>query len=234
MKLIGLSRSGKLVKVDFYGCPLKCGYCTHRGQRNEDHELMEVLEFVSNPEVEEVYLGGAEPTIHKAAVTEMLERFQRMKKKVTLKTSGNDPDFIQETLGKVNKYVVEVKCPLDDVSCNSRLTGLSEERTVKYLEALKRTLEILRGQNVLIWMRVIPGYLTEENIERVGEQVEGVATEALLYQFMSNPENDAPFEGIEEPSPEESYMVTLARSLLKYVPRVMIQGQGFRNEFGSS
>ena len=234
MKLIGLNRSGKLASIEFSGCPLKCEYCTHKVQEKKDYDLMEILEFVANPDVEEIYLGGAEPTIHKAALSEMLDRFKRMKKKVTLKTSGYDPDFIKDTLGLVHKYVIEVKCPIDDVGCNSHLTGLSKERTEKYLDSLRRTLDILKGESVLIWMRVIPGYLTEENIDRVGEQIEGIATEVLLYQFMSDPERDAPFDGIEEPSPDETYMVTLARHLLGYVPKVIIQGQGFRNEFGST
>lgn len=117
---------------------------------------MDILEFVADPSIEEVYLGGAEPTLQREGVLEILNRLQRMDKRAILKTSGYDPDFIQETLGLVHKYIVEVKCPLDSIQCNSELAGLSEKRTRAYLSRLQRTLDVLQGEKVRIWIRVIP------------------------------------------------------------------------------
>ncbi|MDH7508844.1 MAG: radical SAM protein [Methanomassiliicoccales archaeon] len=231
MRLIGLKRTGDNAIIQFYGCPLRCQYCTHVKQPKREFEMEEVLEFVSDPKISEIYVGGAEPTLQRKQLIELLQRLKRMNKRVILKTSGYDPDFLVETKGLVKKYVVEIKCPLDDLLCTIQLTNLPEDRAQKYLEALKRSLEVLRGENVRIWIRVVPGYVTKEAVERIGKQIAGIASEVLLYQFLSNPENDAPFAGIEEPSPSESEIIEMARVMLEYVPKVIVRGKGFANEF---
>lgn len=192
---------------------------------------MDVLEFVADPGVEEVYLGGAEPTLQREALMEILERLQRMGKEAILKTSGYDPEFLRRTKGLVDRYVIEIKCPLEDVECNVTLTGLTEQRTRDYLSRLNESLEVLRGEKIRIWIRIIPGFMDEQKIERIGRMVQGRADEAILYQFLSNPENDAPFQGISEAGPSEAEMVILGRALLRYVPRVRIEGSGFSNLF---
>lgn len=226
-----MEKGGGQARIDFYGCPLRCEYCTHNQQEKKNYDTMEVLEFLADPEVRTVYLGGAEPALQKDVLLELLERIQKMKKKVILKTSGFYPDLIEDTIGYVHQYVVEIKCPLDDLKCNTELTGLKPEVTRKYLQNLGRTLKTLEGQNVRIWIRVIPGFLDEDKMDRIGQQVHGVATEAWLLQFLSNPENEAPFMGINEPGPPESEMVDLGRQLIKYVPHVIIKGDGFVSEF---
>ncbi len=231
MRLIGMSKNGDRAKIDFFGCPLSCDYCTHLDREKIEYDVMDVLEFVADPSVEEVYLGGAEPTLQQEGVLEILNRLQRMEKKAILKTSGYDPDFIEQTIGLVHKYIVEVKCPIDSLKCNSDLAGLSEKRTEIYLKRLEKTIEILKGQKVRVWIRVIPGFIDQEIMETIGEQISGTATEAMLYQFLSNPDNDAPFAGFDKPVPQESEMVSLGRVLVNYVPRVIIQGDGFYNEF---
>ncbi len=233
MKLIGLEKEGRIVNVRFYGCPLHCPYCTHLHQPRTDWDLTQVLEVIADPKVEEVYIGGAEPTIQKKELLELLERLHRMNRRVTLKTSGSDSITIKKTLGLVHKYVVEVKCPLDEVKCTSDLTGLPEDKALRYLKALRESLEELRGQVVRVWIRVIPGYTDLEGIERIGRQVEGIAKEALLIQFLGQPENDAKFGGIEAPGPDEATMVAMARKLLVYVPSVSVRGRDFKSDFHS-
>ncbi|HXZ23545.1 MAG TPA: radical SAM protein [Methanomassiliicoccales archaeon] len=231
MKLIGLEKEGRSVNVRFYGCPLHCPYCTHLHQPKIERSLAQVLEVIADPKVEEVYLGGAEPTIQKNELLELLERLHRMNRRVTLKTSGSDPATIKKTLGMVHKYIVEVKCPFDNVRCASDLTGLPEDKARRYQKALRESLEELRGREVRIWVRVIPGYADLEGIETIGRQVEGVAKEALLIQFLAQPENDAKFGEIEAPGPEEAVMVAMARKLLAYVPIVSVRGRDFKSDF---
>jgi pyruvate formate lyase activating enzyme len=144
-----------------------------------------------------------------------------------------DPDFLTQTLGLVNRYVVEVKCPLDDRECNAQLVGLGREATAKYLASLAKSLEAIRGREVRIWIRVIPGFMDHERMGRIGMQVSGIATEAYLMQFLNTPENEAPFAKAKEPGPSESEMVALARVLLEHVPNVYVQGKEFRADFRS-
>lgn len=82
-------------------------------------------------------------------------------------------------------------------------------------------------------MCAIPNYITVDNMRRIGDQVHGVAGEATLVQFLSKPENDAPFEDIRSPSPSEGEMVLMAHKLLEFVPRVEVLGNDFRLEFSS-
>jgi pyruvate formate lyase activating enzyme len=231
MKLISLAKEDGTVRVQFFGCPLHCGYCTHVGAPRQEYTVQQVLEFIADPKVEEVYLGGAEPTIQKKELGELLQRLHRMNRKITLKTSGSDPSFLKETLGLVDRYVLEMKCALDDVGTCSRLTGMPEARTKRYLSSLRETLSVLRGQNVRVWIRVVPGYITLESMEHIGADIRDTAREVQLYQFLSNTENEAPFDDITEPGPPETEMVEMARRLLAYVPQVTVLGRDFRGEF---
>ncbi len=234
MKLIGLSKSGERARVEFFGCPLRCAYCTHLKREKVEKQVAEVAEFLADPAIKDVYIGGAEPTLQKKELLDLLQRIRRMNKRITLKTSGDDPAFLKSTLGIVQRYVVEVKCPLDDIACYSELTGLSPERARKYVESLDKALDLLKGQNVRVWIRVIPGFITPERIESIGKQIAGRASEVHLYQFMSDPANDAPFGDITAPGPSETEMVALARQLVRFVPRIIVRGKGFESEFSGS
>ena len=58
-----------------------------------------------------------------------------------------------------------------------------------------------------------------------------MAREAYLFQFLLNPENDAPFNRIKVPGPGEAEMVALARVLLEHVPSVYVRGKDFSSDF---
>ncbi|MGD0056622.1 MAG: radical SAM protein [Methanomassiliicoccales archaeon] len=234
MKLIGLKKNGNQARVEFFGCPLRCDYCTRIRQDKKDHEVTEVVEFLADPAVEDVYIGGAEPTLQKRELLDLLQRLRRMNKRITLKTRGNDPEFLKSTIGTVDRYVVEVKCPLDDAACYSELIGLSRDRTRQYINSLDRSLDVLKGQKVRVWIRAIPGFVTPERIESIGKQISGRASEVFLYQFLSNPADDAPFREITEPGPSETEMVAFARKLVRHVPRVIVRGRGFESEFSGN
>ena len=231
--LIDLRKEGRTAAVQFYGCGLRCAYCMHRMQERKEHSVEQVMEFLLDPKVEEVYLGGGEPILQKEELMDLLARIKRMGKRVTLKTNGGDPDLLSRALPFVSRIVLEIKCPLDDVECYAKLTGMDRGCTVRYLAALRQTLEVLRGKEVRIWVRAIPHYTTVDRMGRIGKQMHGVAGEATLVQFLSKPENDVPFEGISSPSPSEGEMVLMARKLLEFVPRVEVLGKDFRLEFCS-
>ena len=181
MKLISLARKDGTATLKFFGCPLHCGYCTHLRAPRQEYTMQQVLEFIADPQISEVYLGGAEPTVQKKELGELIQQMHSMNRKITLKTSGSDPLFLKETLGLIDRYVVEMKCALDDLETCSRLAGMSEERTKRYLNSLRETLSILRGQNVRVWIRIVPGYITPESMERIGEDIKGAAKEVQLY-----------------------------------------------------
>jgi pyruvate formate lyase activating enzyme len=98
-------------------------------------------------------------------------------------------------------------------------------KSLPNLSALQQSFELLKGQKVRIFLRIIPGYVTDESMERLGRQLQGSVDQANLVQFMSS-KNDLPFEGISEPSPDIYTMIHYGEILLKYVPLVHIQGNG--------
>lgn len=231
MKIIRMSKAGGTARIEFYGCPLRCEYCTHSIKGSREVDIEEILEFIADPEISQVYLGGAEPLNQSRNLYELLKRIDMMPhKRAILKTSGYFPEKLRKTLGLVHRYMVEIKCPFDDLDCNSALTGLSTEAAGRYAQNLEGSLSVLDGQRIHVWIRVIPGFMNEERMRRIGEGIAGRVEQALLLQFLSNPENERPFRGIDKEGPEESEMVKLGRILVKYVPIVVIKGSGFYTE----
>jgi len=150
----------------------------------------------------------------------------RRGKEITLKTTGVDPGFIKDTIGFVHRYIIEIKGPLDDVETTFRLCNVSKEKVEEYLQNLRTSLEYLKGQRVRVMIRIIPGIIDAGKIERIGGQIQGVADEAHIIQFLGST-NDIPFEGIDRPAPPLDEMDALGRILKKYVPVVIVQGDGY-------
>jgi len=225
MRLITMYKKVGEAKLEFFGCPLACKFCSHRMHERRDMSLDQVVSYLSEYEVKRVFLGGAEPVLQKRELGELIRILKKRGKEITLKTTGFDPAFLRETLGLVQSYIVEVKGDLDDIAGTSRLVNMPEDSTRAYLSDLRQSLEVLKGQKVRILVRVIPPYVNKDSIERLGQQIQGYASEVQLVQFMSST-SDTPFEGITEPSPPLEQVIEMGEALLKYVPVVRVQGDG--------
>jgi pyruvate formate lyase activating enzyme len=211
--------------IDTPSCPLKCRYCAHISLPRTDSSYEKTLAFLSDPQLNKVYIGGAEPMSQKTEVIDLIKALKRRGTEITLKTTGSDPKALKETIGFVSRYVIEIKGPMDDVALYQRLTQLNEAEVQGYLAALKESLEILKDQKLRIFLRIIPGYVTEEGIERLGKQLQGYADQANLVQFMSS-RYDIPFDGISMPSPDIETMTRYGEVLLRYIPYIHLQGNG--------
>jgi pyruvate formate lyase activating enzyme len=77
------------------------------------------------------------------------------------------PDVIEQALPFIHGLVLEIKAPLDDVDGIMELTGMSRERTVKYIDLLKRSLDIAKQKWLRVWVRVIPEYVNKKVIHRI-------------------------------------------------------------------
>jgi pyruvate formate lyase activating enzyme len=225
VRLISLQKKVGNGTLELSGCPLKCRYCGHTISPRTDSSYEKTLAFLSDGLVNKVYIGGAEPMMQKKEIIDLIKALKRREKEITLKTTGSDPKSLKETVGFVSRYVIEIKGPLDDVALIQKLTQLNEEEARNYLSALQQSFELLKGQKIRIFLRIIPGYVTDESMERLGKQVHGSVDQANLVQFMSS-KNDLPFDGISEPSPDIYTMIRYGEILLKYVPLVHIQGNG--------
>jgi pyruvate formate lyase activating enzyme len=225
MRLITMYKNLGEAKLEFYGCPIGCRYCAHRSREKREVTSDQLLKFVGDYETKKVFFGGAEPAVYKKDLVNIIRILHKKGKEITLKTTGHDPEFIKATIGSVHRYIIEVKAPLDDVEGTMHLTDMDEEKTRQYLANLKACLEAMKGQRVRSTTRVIPTVLDRANMERLGQQLQGLVSEAQLVQFMSGT-NDLPFDGIDRPSPPTAEVEVLGNILLKYIPNVIIQGDG--------
>ena len=133
------------------------------------------------------------------------------------------PEVLEAALPFVDGFVLEIKAPFDDISGTVELTGMSEERTVKYMDLLRKSLAIATSKWLRVWIRVIPEYVNTKTMPRILSEIEG-ADEVMLYQFLSNPEFDMPFKGHDSPVPTWEELEELAQIVLEKVPRVMLIG----------
>lgn len=223
MHLIKLSDSNGQIRLDFSGCNLKCPYCIHIRQPSEDHSIEEIVELAKNSDSKNVFLGGAEPTLQKELIP-LVEALHDLGKHIILKSDGMMPEVLQDALPFVDGFVLELKCPLDDVDATMELTGVSEKRVHKYIDMLERSLQICKSKWLRIWIRVIPEYVNMDTMPRITPYIEG-ATEVMLYQFLSNPEFDIPFKGHSSPVPSWDELEELGKLTLDTVPRVVLVGE---------
>ena len=223
MRLIHLTEANGQIRVEFSGCNMKCPYCVHIHQPATVYSIEEVIGLVKNSRSESVYLGGAEPTLQKDLLP-LVEELHALGKHIVLKSNGMKPEVLENAMPFVDGFVLEIKAPLDDISGTVELTGMSEERTAKYLDLLRKSLAIAKSKWLRVWIRVIPEYVNKETMPRILSEIEG-ADEVMLYQFLSNPEFDMPFKGHDSPVPTWEELEVLAQIVLEKIPRVMLVGE---------
>ncbi|MDK2827055.1 MAG: pyruvate formate lyase activating enzyme [Methanolobus sp.] len=223
MRLIDLSDAKGQIRVEFGGCNMKCPYCVHIHQPVKEWTVDEILDYAKKSTTENVYLGGAEPTLQKDLLP-LIEGLHEMGKQVILKSNGMKPDVLEKALPFVYGFVLEIKAPGDDVKAVMEVTGMSEERAQKYLKLLNESMVIAKKKWLRVWIRVIPEYVNAENMSRILPDLEG-ASEVMLYQFMSNPEFDLPFMGHETPTPSWDELKELGDMVLEKVPQVRLVGE---------
>ena len=222
MRLIDLSDEKGQIRVEFGGCNMKCPYCVHIHQPVKEWTVDEVLDYARKSTTENVYLGGAEPTLQKDLMP-LIEALHEMGKQVILKSNGMKPDVLEKAFPFVYGFVLEIKAPGDDVKAVMEVTGMSEKRTQKYLELLSESMTIAKQKWLRVWIRVIPEYVNIETMPRILPDLKG-ASEVMLYQFMSNPDFDLPFMGHDSPTPAWDELKELGNLVLEKVPQVRLVG----------
>lgn len=223
MRLIGLSENNGEVRLEFFGCNLKCPYCVHITQPFEEYSIDQIVGFARDSGAKKVFLGGAEPTIQKDLMS-LIEGLDKLGVEILLKSDGMKPEVLELAMPYVKGFVLELKAPMDDTTSLEELTGMPGTRVEKYVAHLSRSLELAKNKWLRIWIRVIPGYVTGEQFERVLPVLEG-ASEVLLYQFLSNPDFDLPFKDYSSPVPSWNEMEELASIACQVVPKVIIIGE---------
>lgn len=223
MHLIHLTEANGQIRVEFSGCNMKCPYCVHIHQPSTAYSIGEVVDFVKKSPADKVYLGGAEPTLQNDLIP-LIEQLHALGKNILLKSNGMKPEVLENALPFVDGFVLEIKTSNNNISGMAELTGMSEERTVKYLVLLHKSIEITTNKWLRVWIRVIPEYVNTKTMPHILDEIKG-ADEVMLYQFLSNPEFDMPFKGHTSPVPSWEELEELANIVLEKIPRVMLVGE---------
>jgi len=226
MRLITINRTRPNASIELYGCPMQCKYCSHTSAQFKDYDLDKVVQAMSDNGIRSVFLGGAEPAMHRKEALDLIRILHGRGKEVILKTTGADPEFLAATKGKVTRYILEVKAPLDDPQLLTVVTSLPLEKAREQQENVRRSLTVLEGQKVRAVLRLIPGRYTVEAVERMAEDLAGHVDELVIAQFLSS-DSDVSYSGITTPSPDQATMMAFGQAARRHLPRVKVKGSGF-------
>jgi len=190
MKFAGLQKTSlidypnRIASVLFApGCNLRCPYC-HNWQiafhpsppfLSED-EALYILEKRKR-HVNAVVVSGGEPTLHEDLPL-FLEKLKERGFYVKLDTNGFRPDVLEECLPLLDYVALDVKTSPEKY----RLLGTRDPSPII------RSAGMLKGSGVSYEFRttVVPKLVSEEDIHKIGEIVQG-ARLLVLQQFI--PEN---------------------------------------------
>ncbi len=223
MQLISLFTGRESASIEVAGCNLQCPYCALKDKACKELLVQDILKAIAS--CREIAIGGGEPTLQTAELKHLLQQIDG--KQIYLKSNGSNPSAIQELMSYVDKFILEIKAPFNDLDAYSKLTGLPQEEAARHLESLRETLSILQNKSYSIWIRVIPNFINPENLLDILSNT-GKPSEVVLYQFLSNRSFDLPCYGYSTPAPSRSELELLATIAKKYVPRVVVDARAHR------
>ncbi len=188
MKFAGLQKTSlvdypnRMASVLFTpGCNLRCPYCHNwrivvdpKPPFLNEETALSMLE-ARKKYVDAVVVTGGEPTLHKE-LPKFLKKLKERGFAVKLDTNGFFPDVLEECLPYLDYVALDMKTSLE------KYPRLGAKETAGFL----RSVEMLKTGKVEYEFRttVVPGYVDEEDISRIGELVRGAKTLAL-QQFVS-------------------------------------------------
>ena len=157
------------------GCNFRCGFC-------HNPDLVLAADSIKNIEVEAVLghlkkkknwiegvcVTGGEPTIYPDLV-KFLSELKKHGFFVKLDTNGTNPDMLKHLIdNKLVDYIaMDIKAPLDKYEEVIRM-NIDEK-------ALQKSIDIIKNSGIDYEFRttVIPGLINKEDIQKIGEWLEG-------------------------------------------------------------
>lgn len=171
------------------GCNLRCPYCHNwrlvlntTGPFLSDKDVLQILED-RRRFVDAVVITGGEPTIHAD-----LPKFSRILKEhgylVKLDSNGLLPEMLEKCIPHLDYVAVDVKTSPE----------LYPKLEAESIEGLLKSIKMLKRGTVDYEFRctVVPGFVDEEIVPRMGEMVEG-ARRFAFQQFVPGDTLDPAF-----------------------------------------
>jgi len=179
------------------GCNLRCPFCHNwrivldpKPPFLNEETVIRILEK-RKKHVDAVVITGGEPTMHKE-IPKFLKKLKEKDFAVKLDTNGFFPQVLEECLPFVDYVALDVKTSLE------KYGRLGAKDTVDFLH----TVEILKNGKVDYEYRatVVPGFVDEEDIEKMGDIVEG-GKRFAFQQFIPGDTLDKVFNNVNPYSP---------------------------------
>lgn len=199
------------------GCNLRCPFCHNwrivldpKPPFLNEEAVIRILEK-RKKYVDDVVVTGGEPMIHKE-IPKFLRKLKEKGFAVKLDTNGFFPQVLKECLPFLDYVALDVKTSLE------KYGRLGAKDTIDFL----RTVEILKNEKVDYEFRatVVPGFVDEEDITKMGEIVKG-GKRFAFQQFIAGDTLDKTFDNVK---PYAAEVISKSADVMKqYVDEIMLR-----------
>ncbi len=199
------------------GCNLRCPFCHNwrlviklKEPILSESTVLEILES-RKKYIDTVVVTGGEPTIQ-TALPHFLKKLKEQQFTIKLDTNGFYPGVLEKCLNYIDYVAVDVK------TSPEKYFMLGAKDITDFL----RTIEIVKRGDVDYEFRstVVPGFIEEETISKIGEIVNG-AKRYAIQQFVTGDTLDIAFNKVKPYS--LSTIKLFADKLKKYSDEVILR-----------
>ena len=199
------------------GCNLRCPFCHNwrlvikpREPFLSESTVLEILES-RKKYIDTVVVTGGEPTIQ-TALPHFLKKLKEQQFTIKLDTNGFYPGVLEKCLKYIDYIAVDVKTSPEKYF----LLG------AKDITGFLRTIEIVKRGDIDYEFRstVVPGFIEEETISKIGELVNG-AKRYAIQQFVTGDTLDIAFNKVKPYS--LSTIKLFADKLKKYSDEIILR-----------
>jgi pyruvate formate lyase activating enzyme len=199
------------------GCNLRCPFCHNwrivvdpKPPFLTEEAALRILEQ-RKKYVDVVVVTGGEPTIHRELPT-FLKKLKENGFLIKLDTNGFNSHMLEQCLPYVDYVALDVKTSLE------KYPSLGAKDTTDLLRAI----EMLKMGKVDYEFRttVVPGFVDDEDVTRIGELVKGGKRYAL-QQFVSGDTLDKSLSTLDPYTPETIYRYS--ESIKNYVEKIVLR-----------
>ena len=201
-KFIGFRRhclttdgEGVTTLAAFWGCPLRCHYCLNPHSLREGTRCEELTpaQLYDKVKIDNLYFlatnggvtfGGGEPLLQVPFMREFREICGR-DWRLYVETSLNVPwSLVQATVDVIDGYIVDIKDTDPDI-----YKRYTTRENLQVMDNLRRLVEIVGTERILVRLPLIPGFNTEDDRARSKERLRAMGVtrfDELTYKTEIN------------------------------------------------
>ncbi len=213
---------GKVAAEVFLGgCNFRCPFCHNSKLVFEEYPVIPLEDIKRRIEervnfIDGVVISGGEPTIYGKELIDFVDYIKSMNLLVKLDTNGYIPQVIEDLIKReyIDFISMDIKSSRDKYSTAAGV-NVNIDRITESIEIIKKS-----GVEYEFRTTVVPGIVEEEDIEDIGNWIEG-AEVYVLQQFKPQSPIDPSYLNL-KPYPQD-FLHLLKEKMEKYVKKVVIR-----------